>query len=287
MRRADIAKAALNYKVADKTIPIIEYTDQERATWNFCYSKLEKLFKTNACEEFNWTIDQFKKHVGLKADRIPQLNDISEFLKSKTGWRLKPVGGLLTQREFLNGLAFRVFHSTQYIRHHSVPLYTPEPDIIHELLGHAPMFAHQDFADFSQEIGLASLGATERDIDKLAAIYWFTLEFGMCKERGKKKAYGAGILSSVGELEYCLSETPKYLPLDPFEIAQNHLNYPISSMQPIYFIAESFHEAKIQIQEYCETIQRPFHVSFDNKTNTVTVDRKIKTRKENLKGPLF
>ena len=66
---------------------------------------------------------------------------------------------------------------------------------------------------------MASLGATERDIDKLAAIYWFTLEFGMCKERGKKKAYGAGILSSVGELEYCLSEKPKYFPLDPFEIA--------------------------------------------------------------------
>lgn len=96
MRRAEIAKAALNYKVADKTIPIIEYTKQETETWNYCYSRLENLFKTNACEEFNWTIDQFKKHVGLRADRIPQLNDISEFLKSKTGWRLKPVGGLLT-----------------------------------------------------------------------------------------------------------------------------------------------------------------------------------------------
>lgn len=132
---------------------------------------------------------------------------------------MRPVGSLLTQREFLNGLALKVFHSTQYIRHHSAPLYTPEPDIIHELLGHAPMFAHKDFIDFSQEIGLASLGANERDIDKLAAIYWFTLEFGMCKERGLKKAYGAGILSSFGELQYCLSETPKYHALDPFEIA--------------------------------------------------------------------
>lgn len=147
------------------------------------------------------------------------MNGISEFLKQSTGWRLKPVGGLLTQREFLNGLAFRIFHSTQYIRHHSVPLYTPEPDVIHELLGHAPMFAHKDFADFSQEIGLASLGANERDLNKLAAIYWFTLEFGMCKEKGSMKAYGAGILSSVGELEYCLSDKPKYYPLDPFEIA--------------------------------------------------------------------
>ena len=92
------------------------------------------------------------------------------------------------------------------------------------------MFAHNDFAEFSQEIGLASLGANERELQRLATIYWFTIEFGMCKERGELKAYGAGILSSVGELEYCLSDKPKYHPLDPFEIAQNHLNFPISSM---------------------------------------------------------
>ena len=106
------------------------------------------------------------------------------------------------------------------------------------------MFAHKDFAEFSQEIGLASLGANERELQRLATIYWFTIEFGMCKERGQLKAYGAGILSSVGELEYCLSDKPKYYPLDPFEIAQNHLNFPISSMQPYYFVAESFAKAK-------------------------------------------
>lgn len=131
---------------------------------------------------------------------------------------------------------------------------------------------------------MASLGATERDLNQLAAIYWFTLEFGMCKENGLNKAYGAGILSSVGELEYCVTEKPKFLPLDPFEIAQKHLDYPISSMQPYYFVADSFEKAKEQISEYCEKIQRPFNVSFDSNTNSVIVDRKIKTRKEQIGG---
>jgi phenylalanine-4-hydroxylase len=157
---------------------------------------------------------------GFNDKDIPQLDAISEFLKEKTGWRLKPVGGLLSQREFLNGLAFKIFHSTQYIRHHDSPEYTPEPDIIHELVGHAPMFAHKDFAAFSQEIGLASLGASEIELKRLAALYWFTIEFGMCLDKdGSKKAYGAGIMSSFGELAYCVTDKPQFAPLDPYKIA--------------------------------------------------------------------
>ena len=147
-------------------------------------------------------------------------------------------------------------------------------------MGHTPMFAHKDFADFCQKIGLASLGADDLELKKLAAIFWFTIEFGICKEGGSLKAYGAGLLSSMSEWKYCLSGKPQHLSLDPWEIARNHYDYPISAEQPCYFVAESFSNAKKQITDYCEQIRKPFNIAYDSSNHIVVVDREIKTIKE-------
>ena len=111
------------------------------------------------------------------------------------------MSGILSQREYLNCLAFRTFCSTQYLRHEKEPFYTPEPDIFHEFLGHIPMFLDPTFCDISQTLGILSLGASDRMVSLIGNVYWFTVEFGVCKENDEIKFYGGGIASSIAEIE--------------------------------------------------------------------------------------
>ncbi len=272
-RRLEITTLARTFRTG-MALPQIEYTAEEVATWNTVFRKLKELYPRFACKQHRFVFPLLEAHCGYGPDRIPQLEDVSLFLQSATGWRLRPVMGLLSPRDFLNGLAFRVFHSTQYIRHHSMPLYTPEPDVCHELLGHVPLFADPAFSEFSQEIGIASLGASDEEIEHLSAVYWFTVEFGVCREDGAIKAYGAGLLSSFGELEHaCTSDVPKRVPFDPWVAATT--KFPITCYQPTYFLASSFEEMTELVRRYASSFTRENAVIYDPYTQTIrTLDNK-------------
>ncbi|KAM4602428.1 tryptophan 5-hydroxylase 1-like [Polymixia lowei] len=267
-RRKYFADLAMSYKHGEP-IPRIEFTEEEVRTWGVVFRELNKLYPSHACREYLKNLPLLTKHCNYREDNIPQLEDVSRFLKERSGFTIRPVAGYLSPRDFLAGLAFRVFHCTQYVRHSSDPLYTPEPDTCHELLGHVPLLAEPSFAQFSQEIGLASLGASDESVQKLATCYFFTVEFGLCKQEGRLRAYGAGLLSSISELKHALSGNAHILPFDPMVTCNQECI--ITTFQDVYFVSESFEEAKTKMREFAKTIRRPFTVRYNPYIQSVDV----------------
>src|SRR6476469_3169282 len=229
-RRNAIAEIAMTYK-PNSPIPAAPYTELEHGVWQTIWQALGRAHREYACAEYLDCIDR----LAFDTDRIPQLDEVSRKVEAISGFKLEPVAGLVEPRVFLESLARGVFLSTQYIRHHSTPLYTPEPDVAHEIIGHAVTLASTRLAELNRMFGEAVKRTTDaNDLDRLARVYWFTIEFGVLRENGGIKAYGTGLLSSAGELAEM--HKAELRPLD-LKAAANHV-YDPTHYQAILFCAE-------------------------------------------------
>ena len=230
-RRNEIAAAALDWSRGEP-IPQIAYTEEEQEVWRTVQRELAPKHERYACSAFR----EAKAALALPTDHIPQLDRVSARLEPLTGFHYVPAAGIVPVKEFYGCLADHEFHSTQYVRHPSAPLYTPEPDLIHEVIGHANLLADPQFAELNRLAGAAARRAeTEEGVQYVADIFWFTIEFGVLWEEGELRAYGAGILSSYGEIEEF--REMEIRPLDFHEMGT--IDYDITHYQPTLFAAQS------------------------------------------------
>lgn len=230
-RRNSLAALALGWQPG-QPVPRPVYTEAEDGVWRQVTRELDPLHRRHACRAYL----EGKEELGLPRDRVPQLSEVTGRLARATGFTYLPVAGLAPLRDFYGAFAKSVFYSTQYLRHPSMPLYTPEPDIVHEVVGHANQLSQPAFARLYRLVGEA-VERTHADeaLRFLSRVFWFTLEFGVVEEDGEPKAYGAGILSSCGET--AAFRSAEIRPLD--FAAMGTRTYDITRYQPVLFAARS------------------------------------------------
>lgn len=244
IRRDRIAQAAAAFRADPREIPLVDYSEEEHHTWRTAVAALQPLHAQYACERYLAA----RQILDIPTDRVPQLRELDARLSSMAGFHLEPIEGLVDSRSFLSRLEDRVMLCTQYIRHHSRPDYTPEPDIIHEVIGHVPTFTDSDIVHFSQQIGRAARKANEAQLQALERLYWFTLEFGLLQEDSCVKIFGAGLLSSFGEMRHAYSKDVIWRPFTIDEVVRTPFDF--SKMQDTLFIVPSFAKLREDVEAY-------------------------------------
>lgn len=226
-RRDELAGLAASWRPG-VPVPEPQYSEDEHAVWATVCDALERGHERFACASFL----EGKDRLRLPGERVPQLREVTESLEPIAGFRYHPVAGLAPLRDFYGSFAGGVFWSTQYLRHPSVPLYTPEPDVIHEVIGHANQLAGPGYADMYRLVGEAvDRTQTEEALRFLSHVFWYTMEFGVVREAGEIKAFGAGILSSVGE-----TSSFRDADIRPVDfLAMGGAEYDITHFQPVLY----------------------------------------------------
>jgi phenylalanine-4-hydroxylase len=178
------------------------YTQEQHAVWAELVERVYPELEKHAAREY---LEGFEI-IGLQRDCLPHLGSISARLEPRTGWNSTPVSGFLPAPAFFEMLATRRFPTTTWLRSRDSLEYTPEPDIFHDVFGHVPMHAHAVFAGFLERYGRVCAAAQDETVlEKLGRIFWYTVEFGVIRQRGEIKAYGSGIISSHGECKNVMS----------------------------------------------------------------------------------
>lgn len=253
-RRARIAEVGERW-VRGEPIPDVHYSDAEHEVWATVSRELAGRHRALAHPAYL----EGAARLDLPADRVPQLARVDREVHAASGFHIYPVPGLVPARDFYGDLADRVFNSTQYIRHHSVPFYTPEPDIVHEIIGHAQMLAAPVFADLHQAAGTAARRCrSDEALEFFSRVFWFTLEFGVVMDGDLPKAYGAGLLSSYGELgEFRSAE------LRPWDLrAMGTQSYDITEYQPVLFVAPDLDFVIDELGSFFATFDDEVHARY-------------------------
>ncbi|MEU0531867.1 phenylalanine 4-monooxygenase [Amycolatopsis tolypomycina] len=212
--------------------PEIDYHELDHQTWrNIQRALAERHAEYAAADVVAWAAA-----LDLPTDHVPQLEEVNSRLRRMTGYALTPAVGFVPIEQFYGVLADEKFYAAQFIRHHSQPFFSPEADVVHELVGHSPALGNDKVAELYRLTGEAVRRVeSPRTIELISRVFWFTLEYGVIEENGLHRAYGAGLLSSFGELESFRKADIR--PLNLTEMATTE--YDITDYQHVLFAGRS------------------------------------------------
>jgi phenylalanine-4-hydroxylase len=229
------------------------YTEENQETWRTLYDRQMAYLADHASNVYL----SGARSIKLVRDHIPYLEgpkSVNTFLMPLTGWQSKAVPGYLPAKAFFACLARREFPTTIVIRPKESIDYLPEPDIFHDIFGHVPLHADPTFADFLQTYGKAALTTDDPvHTERLARLFWFTVEFGLIREGGKLKLYGSGLISSPGESKHAL--TAPGVDRRPFDLETVcSTSFEIDHYQPILYVLDSFEQLRDAMDTYANRI---------------------------------
>jgi phenylalanine-4-hydroxylase len=222
-----------------------EFTDEDHWVWDTLFARQQTLLRGRAVEAFEQSLEVLH----LSRPGVPNLEELNDKLHARTGWTVVAVPGLVPDDVFFRHLSQRRFPAGNFIRQAKQLDYLEEPDVFHDVFGHVPLLAQPAVADFMQSLGELGLQALEHDaLHRLARLYWYTVEFGLARERGKTMIYGAGILSSFGESHYSTeSAKPHRVDFDLRRVLRT--TYRTDAFQESYFVIERFEDVLDLVQK--------------------------------------